>query len=267
MHVKSVFLTLSIVLSAVLLSGCVSQEISGNVVGDGETKVVTKIVDGDTVIIEGGDSVRLLGMDTDERGYPCYSEASKRLEGLILGKEVYLEHEGEDKDQYGRLLRYIFLDDENINLIMVKEGLAVARFDADNTRYKDDFVSAEKYAMENGIGCKWRGSSQTASLPEGTNGSEEICSAKDYVGQVTTLSGKVTDTTKSKTNTVFLNFGGLYPNHCFTAVIFSSDLGKFPENPQTYYKGKNVMVSGKIQLYEGKPEIVLEEASQIEIIQ
>jgi len=48
---------------------------------------VSKIIDGDTVIIA-GESVRLLGMDTDERGYPCFTQAKKRIEELILDKEV-----------------------------------------------------------------------------------------------------------------------------------------------------------------------------------
>lgn len=50
--------------------------------------LATKIVDGDTIIVEGGYNVRLLGIDADERGYPCYEEASKRLEELILNKKV-----------------------------------------------------------------------------------------------------------------------------------------------------------------------------------
>ena len=53
-------------------------------------KTVTKVIDGDTVIAE-GESIRLLGIDADEKGYPCYSAAKMRIEELVLGKEVYLE--------------------------------------------------------------------------------------------------------------------------------------------------------------------------------
>jgi len=117
--------------------------------------IVTKVIDGDTVIIEGGAHVRLLGIDADERGYPCYFAAKKRLEELVLNKEVYLEMDKDDKDQYGRYLRYLILDGENINLKLVQEGLAVARFYPGNTKYKKEIVNAEKYAIENKIGCKW----------------------------------------------------------------------------------------------------------------
>src|SRR3989338_7034296 len=64
-------------------------------------KYVSKVIDGDTIIIE-GESYRLLGMDTDERGYPCFNIAKKRMEELVLGKEVALESDAEDKDQYQR---------------------------------------------------------------------------------------------------------------------------------------------------------------------
>lgn len=119
-----------------------------------EEGFVSKVIDGDTVIIE-GESVRLLGMDTDERGYPCYNAAKKRIEELLLDKKVNLELDGEDKDRYGRYLRFIFLDAENINLKMVEEGLAVSRFSPKNKKYKEEILSAEREARESKRGCKW----------------------------------------------------------------------------------------------------------------
>jgi len=120
-------------------------------------KLVTKIIDGDTVVVEGGNHVRLLGMDADERGDPCYTPAKERLEELVLNKEVYLERDVEDQDQYKRYLRYLILDDKNINLMLVQEGLAIARFSPENVKYKKEITAAEKEAIENKIGCKWGG--------------------------------------------------------------------------------------------------------------
>ncbi len=122
--------------------------------GDLEKKMVTRVIDGDTVVVEGGESVRLLGIDADERGDPCYAAAKDRLEELVLNKEVTLEMGIEDKDIYDRYLRHIILDGENINLKLVEEGLAIARFYSD-VKYKEEIVSAEKTAMENKTGCKW----------------------------------------------------------------------------------------------------------------
>lgn len=116
----------------------------------------TCFIDGDTIVVE-GESVRLLGIDADERGYPCYSAAKQRLEELVLNKEVGLESDADDKDQYSRYLRHIILDGKNIGLQLVEEGLAVARFYPENQKYKQEIVLAEKQAREAGIGCKWEG--------------------------------------------------------------------------------------------------------------
>ena len=79
---------------------------------DGAVKLATKIIDGDTFLIEGGYSVRILGIDADERGYSCYDTAKNRLEEFILNQEVRLEKGTEDKDQWCRYLRYVFLDNK-----------------------------------------------------------------------------------------------------------------------------------------------------------
>jgi micrococcal nuclease len=133
---------------------------------DGAKKLVTKVIDGDTFLIEGGYSVRVLGIDADERGYPCYDEAKRGLEDLVLGKEVRLEALNqskhgtgqvgkEDLDQYCRYLRYVFVDDKNVSLEMVKNGLAVARFSPEDLKYRKEITLAEKWARENKVGCKW----------------------------------------------------------------------------------------------------------------
>ena len=125
---------------------------------DFDSGFVTKVIDGDTVIIN-GESVRLLGIDANEKGEKCYNEAKKRLEELVLNKEIKLERDNENKDYYKRYLRYLIDNNENkkinVNLELVKEGLAIARF-YENEKYKQDILSAEKNARENKIGCKWK---------------------------------------------------------------------------------------------------------------
>ena len=126
--------------------------------------IVTKVIDGDTVVVEGGWHVRLLGMDADEKGYPCYDVARVRLENLVLAKQVVLEKDVSDVDQYGRCLRYIFVGNVNVNadVQLVKEGLAVARFYSPDVKYRTEITAAETYAQQNKIGCKWNGALQTA---------------------------------------------------------------------------------------------------------
>jgi len=242
---------------------------------DGAKKLVTKVIDGDTFLIEGGYSVRILGIDADERGYPCYGSAKERLEELILNKEVKLERGKEDFDQYCRYLSYVFVDDKNVSLELVREGLAVARFSPEDTKYREEISLAEKEARENKIGCKWgsvakaeeKNEIRWENLTEEKTGLKVIdaCQARNYYGNEVIIEGKVVDTYRSKKNNVFLNFEKPYPNQCFSAVIFSSDLYKFRDSPEKYYNQKIVRIRDKIQEYQGKPEIILKDSSQIEV--
>ncbi len=86
-----------------------------------------------------------------------------------------------------------------------------------------------------------------------------------YISSEKIVEGKVVDAYRSRTNTVFMNFDKPYPNQCFTTVIFSSDLYKFPEGTEKYYEGKIIRVKGTIKDYNGKPEIILKDVSQIEV--
>jgi DNA/RNA endonuclease YhcR with UshA esterase domain len=61
-----------------------------------------------------------------------------------------------------------------------------------------------------------------------------------------------------------VNFGGRYPNHVFTAVIFSKNLQSFPEARS--WEGKVLRVRGKVQLYREKPEIILTAPDQVTVV-
>ena len=241
--------------------------------------IVTKIIDGDTVVVEGGYHVRLLGIDADESGYPYYQTAKSRLEELVLNKEVRLEKDVTDVDQYGRCLRYVFLDDQNIDLQLVKEGLVIARFYEPDLKYQKEITEAEKEAIENKIGCKWseketkkeeetKTEYQWEKLTTEKLGFDVVgaCEAGKYLGRELIIEGKVADAYHdSKSNTVFFNFEKVYPNQCFTGVIFSSNLYKFVQNPEDYYLNKTVRIMGEVKEYQGRPEIILETPNQIEI--
>ena len=56
------------------------------------------------------------------------------------------------------------------------------------------------------------------------------------------------------------------PIHRFAAVIFASDFSKFPQNPESHYGGKRVRITGRIQEYQGKPEIILRSPGQIKML-
>src|SRR3989304_8615709 len=80
------------------------------------TATVTRVIDGDTFEISTGDEVRMLNINTPERGQYYYQEAKNALKILIENKTVELERDAEGTDRYGRLLRYVFVDDKFVNL-------------------------------------------------------------------------------------------------------------------------------------------------------
>ena len=92
--------------------------------------LVARIVDGDTLELGNGQLVRLVGIDTPERGQCGYAEASDRLAEMALGKEVTLTLSDEDKDRYGRLLRYVDVGPIDVGLRQIEKGSAIARYDS-----------------------------------------------------------------------------------------------------------------------------------------
>src|SRR5947208_16911707 len=85
--------------------------------------------------------------------------------------------------------------------------------------------------------------------------------AAKHVGETATITAMVDGVHQSGRGNIFLNMGGKYPNQAFTAFIPSSSAAQF-SNPQQF-EGRTVAVSGKIALYKGKPEIIVNSPSQI----
>ena len=84
-----------------------------------------------------------------------------------------------------------------------------------------------------------------------------------HVGEQSTVVGTVAQVSRSRGGTTFINFGGRYPNHVFYAVIFKKYAYKFTD--ASTWEGRMVAISGPIQMYEGKPQIILFSRSQIEV--
>ena len=123
---------------------------------------VLRIVDGDTiwVEIEGEEAkIRLLGIDTPElerdlTPVECYAEeAEDRLRELLAGKGVMLlkSKTGDEVDRYGRLLRYVFADGEDVSARLIREGYAFAfrRYAHDRRAY---YVHLEAEAQAAQVG-------------------------------------------------------------------------------------------------------------------
>jgi DNA/RNA endonuclease YhcR with UshA esterase domain len=87
--------------------------------------------------------------------------------------------------------------------------------------------------------------------------------ASKYVGESVAVKGIVANVFQSNKGNIFLNFGNPYPNQTLYAVIFSKDAAKFGN--VRAYEGKMVVVTGMVQSYKGKAEIILSEPGQISL--
>ncbi|MGB3761827.1 MAG: thermonuclease family protein, partial [Ornithinimicrobium sp.] len=94
------------------------------------TYYVARVIDGDTVELGNGQGVRVVGIDTPERGECGFDTATAAMIRLVEGKQVRLSQPDEDTDRYGRLLRYLNIGDIDPGLRLIKNGLAIARYDS-----------------------------------------------------------------------------------------------------------------------------------------
>ena len=92
--------------------------------------LVARVIDGDTVELGNGETVRLVGIDTPEVGECGFEAASADLSRLVLGKSVQLARSDEDRDGYGRLLRYVDVAGTDAGLRLIENGRAIAAYDS-----------------------------------------------------------------------------------------------------------------------------------------
>ena len=134
--------------------------------------LVKRAVDGDTLVLENGQRVRLIGIDTPEthinnRLYrqaqrsqtdiqtiiSLGKEAYKFTRNLVEGKRVRLEFDVEKYDKYNRLLCYVYLEDDTfVNAKIVQEGYASLLTIPPNVKYVDLFRALYQEARENNRG-------------------------------------------------------------------------------------------------------------------
>jgi len=131
--------------------------------------LVTRAVDGDTLVLESGERVRLIGIDTPEvhESKKLYRDAQRTNQdvsmiqqlgrrsheftrNLVEGKRVSLEFDAERYDRYKRLLAYVYLKDGTfVNAEIVKEGYASLMTYPPNVKYADLFLKLYQEARQN----------------------------------------------------------------------------------------------------------------------
>jgi len=114
---------------------------------------VTQVIDGDTLVLNTTQHVRLSGINTPEKGECYYQEAKEALTNLTFHKNAYLEKDITNKDKYGRLLRYVYVDGIATNEFQIQEGYARVfdRYENDTKKYAY-YKQLEAPAIEEGKG-------------------------------------------------------------------------------------------------------------------
>jgi len=145
------FSVILVLLLLILTIGCVAPT----------APLVTRVIDGDTIEANIGGSlykIRYIGIDTpeldDKRAEYCAlaQEATRYNRQLLEGKTVRLEKDVSETDKYGRLLRYVYVDDIFVNAELVRQGLAWAKVYEPDTKYQDTLEKAETEAKQDKIG-------------------------------------------------------------------------------------------------------------------
>ncbi|MFH1291893.1 MAG: thermonuclease family protein [bacterium] len=123
-----------------------------------EYAIVSRVIDGDTIILADGGTVRYIGINAPESVHPdlpvqCFGkQASDENKKLVQGKKVRLLKDISDKDKYGRLLRYVFVDDIHINEYLVKNGYARANTYLPDVKYQNQLKQAQAQAKKDKLG-------------------------------------------------------------------------------------------------------------------
>ncbi|MBI4288903.1 MAG: thermonuclease family protein [Chloroflexi bacterium] len=120
------FLTALSVVVLVLLLPSLAASCQRQPAGAGSFQVV-RVIDGDTVVVEGGMRVRYIGIDAPEMDERWGEAAKEANRSLVEGKRVRLERDVSETDRFGRWLRYVYVDGLMVNAELPRLGLARAR--------------------------------------------------------------------------------------------------------------------------------------------
>lgn len=226
---------------------------------------IEQVIDGDTVKTAAGDSIRLLGVDTPEINWENNSaefygeEARDFTLKNLLDKNVLLEFDQEKKDHYGRTLAYIYLDGVNFNQKLLEEGYASLMIVNPNDKYEDEFKAAVEKARRDNRGIWTQVLEAEKTFPVITYQEAGL-----FIGEQVVVEGRIVNT--AATGSVnYLNFSEDYHN-TLSLVIFNRDLNKFSYQPAVYIKDKEIKVFGEIEIYQGSPQIVVNDPHDILII-
>ena len=230
----------------------------------GETALVVEVVDGDTVVLDTGREVRLVGIQApklplgrrDFKPWPLAGEAKDALARLVLGREVTLGYGGRRGDRHGRILAHLFdADGLWIQGALLSLGMARVYSFADNRALVPEMLAREAAARAQRRGI-WGHAFYAVRRAD---------DAQRHVGGFELVEGRVVDAATVR-GRVYLNFGADWRED-FTVTIAPRDRRRFEAagiDPEDY-EGRTVRTRGWVKSYNGAM-IEATHPEQIEVI-
>ena len=151
---KPVRWVLLLILLIIIVGFRLVEEIDKDIAPD-ERFIITRVLGGDTVELKGGDKLRLLSIDTPEKGEPLYNEATQFLSDIALGNSAHIEYAHTRRDRYGRLLGYLYVDSIFVNKVILENGLGYLYLFKDTDIGQPEteiLLKAQRQAIENSAG-------------------------------------------------------------------------------------------------------------------
>jgi len=122
-------------------------------------QLLSRVIDGDTLVLTGGEVVRLLGVNSPEvaryrkPGDPGGLQAKKYLQNLTMNQSIYLEYDEELMDKYGRTLAQVFLEGGlHVNAELLRQGMATLSIHPPNLKYAHRLLAEQRYAEQHKLG-------------------------------------------------------------------------------------------------------------------
>lgn len=230
----------------------------------GGTATAVEIIDGDTLVLDDGREVRLVGIQAPKlplgregfKAWPLADEAKQALARLALGKPLTLAFGGRRVDRHRRTLAHLFdADGTWLQGALLRLGLARVYSFADNRALVPEMLAREAEARTAGRGI-WTDPFYAVRTPAG--------SAR-HIGGFELVEGRVREVAVVR-GRAYLNFGADWRQD-FTVTLSPADRRRFeaegivPED----YRGRIVRVRGWLKSYNG-PMIEITHPEQIEVI-
>ncbi len=229
----------------------------------GAARVIT-VVDGDTVILDDGRQVRLVGIQAPKlplgrpgfEKWPLADEAKSALEELVLGRRVSLGYGGRNTDRHDRLLAHLFTEDGTwVQGALLQAGFARVYSFPDNRALVREMLVRERNSRRTDRGI-WSHPYYGVLDPD---------ASAQHLDQFALVEGRVTDVAVVR-GRIFLNYGPDWQSD-FTVSIAPHDWRRFDDSgisPDDYL-GRRIRVRGWLKSRNG-PMINVTHPEQIEVL-